>query len=102
MHPITQALLAWYSINARKLPWRSQPNPYYILVSELMLQQTRVETVLPYFQRFISRFPTLKSLAQASQQDVLAVWEGLGCGVCWHAWQAARKLLAVPLPTKSC
>ncbi len=78
MHPITQALLAWYSINARKLPWRSQPNPYYILVSELMLQQTRVETVLPYFQRFISRFPTLKNLAQASQQDVLAVWEGLG------------------------
>ena len=71
-------LLKWYLENARCLPWRNDPDPYLIWVSEIMLQQTRVETVVPYFERWIERFPTLNSLAQASQQEVLSVWEGLG------------------------
>lgn len=74
----TADLLAWYAQHARVLPWRGNCNPYAIWVSEVMLQQTRVETVIPYFERWMSRFPDLASLAQASQQDVLAAWEGLG------------------------
>jgi A/G-specific adenine glycosylase len=74
----TADLLAWYAQHARILPWRGDSNPYAIWVSEVMLQQTRVETVIPYFERWMSRFPNLASLAQASQQDVLTAWEGLG------------------------
>ena len=72
------ALLQWYAENARDLPWRGYSDPYAIWVSEIMLQQTRVETVIPYYQRWMQRFPTIGALAAASQQDVLAVWEGLG------------------------
>jgi len=77
-------LLSWYAQHARRLPWREghatrgAPDPYRVWVSEIMLQQTRVETVIPYFERWMERFPTLASLAAASQQDVLAAWEGLG------------------------
>lgn len=73
-----QDLLAWYNENKRDLPWREDHDPYKIWVSEIMLQQTRVETVIPYFNRFISLFPTPKDLAQADEEDVLKVWEGLG------------------------
>jgi len=72
------ALLNWYSQNARDLPWRKDPQPYPVWVSEIMLQQTRVETAIPYFERWMKRFPTLAALASASQQQVLAAWEGLG------------------------
>lgn len=72
------ALLDWYTRNARRLPWRDQPTPYRVWVSEVMLQQTRVETVIPYFERWMQRFPSLSALADASQQEVLQVWEGLG------------------------
>ena len=75
---IAAALLAWYDQNARRLPWRGCRDPYAILVSEIMLQQTRVETVIPYYERWMQRFPTFQALAAAPQQDVLAVWEGLG------------------------
>ena len=75
---IAPRLLTWYRLNARKLPWRGTNDPYAVWVSEIMLQQTRVETVIPYFERWMERFPTLKSLAQASEQDVLQAWEGLG------------------------
>ena len=78
MHPVTSALLAWYDRNARVLPWRGIHDPYRTWVSEAMLQQTRVETVLPYYSRFLSRFPTLDTLAQAGEADVLKLWEGLG------------------------
>jgi len=71
-------LLFWYDNNARHLPWRSFPVPYRVWVSEIMLQQTRVETVLPYFERFLNRFPDLETLATASQEEVLRLWEGLG------------------------
>ena len=71
-------LLAWYARNARDLPWRRTTNPYRVWVSEVMLQQTQVETVKPYFQRFIREFPTVKKLAAADEQNVLRHWEGLG------------------------
>jgi len=71
-------LLEWYHQQKRDLPWRRHRNPYYIWVSEIMLQQTRVDTVIPYFQRFIERFPSVDSLADAPEEDVLKCWEGLG------------------------
>jgi A/G-specific adenine glycosylase len=75
---ISKPLLAWYRKNRRQLPWRDDPHPYAVWVSEIMLQQTRVETVLPYFERWMRRFASIESLAQASQQEVLNYWEGLG------------------------
>jgi A/G-specific adenine glycosylase len=88
-------LLAWYHQNRRDLPWRisrnssnTTPNPYLVLVSEAMLQQTQVATVIPYFDRFIKAFPTLTHLASASEQHVLRLWQGLGY------YSRARNLLA--------
>jgi A/G-specific adenine glycosylase len=75
---IGEKLLSWYELNRRDLPWRRQPSPYAVWVSEIMLQQTRVETVIPYFQRWMQRFPNVETLAQASLQEVLSAWEGLG------------------------
>lgn len=71
-------LLAWYTKHARDLPWRKSSNPYRVWVSEVMLQQTQVETVKPYFQRFMKAFPTIQKLAAADEQEVLRLWEGLG------------------------
>ncbi|WP_313898210.1 A/G-specific adenine glycosylase [Nodosilinea sp. LEGE 07298] len=75
---LRQALLAWYGDWGRTLPWRNIDHPYAIWVSEMMLQQTQVKTVLPYYQRWLEQFPTVESLAAADQQSVLKVWEGLG------------------------
>ncbi len=75
---IREKLLAWYEVEARDLPWRNTRDPYAILVSEVMLQQTRVETALRYYERFLKRFPTFVALATASLDDVLKAWEGLG------------------------
>jgi A/G-specific adenine glycosylase len=75
---LAQSLLNWYKENARSLPWRDHPDPYAIWVSEIMLQQTRVETVIPYFERWMEHFPDIASLAAAPLQDVLMQWEGLG------------------------
>jgi A/G-specific adenine glycosylase len=77
-HPITDKILTWYAQHQRDLPWRKTRNPYRIWVSEIMLQQTQVETVIPYYRRFLSRFPTIRSLAEASPDEVLKVWENLG------------------------
>lgn len=71
-------LLSWYRAHGRSLPWRESADPYHVLVSEIMLQQTRVSAVIPYYQRFLRRFPTLDALASASVDEVLAVWSGLG------------------------
>jgi A/G-specific adenine glycosylase len=71
-------LLAWYDANARNLPWRRTSDPYRIWISEIMLQQTRVTAVLDYYARFLKLFPTVASLAEASEPDVLAAWSGLG------------------------
>ncbi|WP_443029251.1 A/G-specific adenine glycosylase [Spirulina sp. CS-785/01] len=68
----------WYQQQGRKLPWRNHPHPYPIWVSEIMLQQTQVKTVIPYYYRWLEAFPTVEKLAQADQQQVLKVWEGLG------------------------
>lgn len=73
-----QELLDWYDSQKRPLLWRESTDPYTIWVSEVMLQQTRVEQATPYFERFISRFPNVHSLAEAEQQEVLKYWEGLG------------------------
>lgn len=78
MSRFTTPLLSWYRKNGRTLPWRGHPDPYAVWVSEVMLQQTRVETVIPYFDRWMRRFPTIRDLAEASEQDVLNLWEGLG------------------------
>ena len=72
------ALLAWYREHRRRLPWRENPSPYRVWVSEVMLQQTRVDAVRPYFERFIEAFPTLEALARADLEAVLKQWEGLG------------------------
>jgi A/G-specific adenine glycosylase len=71
-------LLAWYAANRRDLPWRRTRDPYRILVAEYLLQRTRIASGRPYYERFIARFPTVRDLAAASLDDVLAVWEGLG------------------------
>jgi A/G-specific adenine glycosylase len=91
---ISQLLMQWYQKNARDLPWRSAPQPYRTWISEVMLQQTQVETVLPYFERWMVRFPDLPSLAAASEQDVLAIWEGLGYySRARNIWKAARIIM---------
>ncbi|MFH1465337.1 MAG: NUDIX domain-containing protein [Pseudomonadota bacterium] len=78
MHPTTVRLLAWYADFARDLPWRGEVSPYRALLSEAMLQQTRVETALPYFARFAARWPTVEALAAAPAEEVLGAWAGLG------------------------
>lgn len=78
MASIQTQLLNWYDKNARELPWRSDPSPYKVWISEIMLQQTRVESVLPYYKRFLKRFPDLSGLASAEPEEVLRLWEGLG------------------------
>jgi A/G-specific adenine glycosylase len=75
---IRKALLTWYSRHQRDLPWRATHDPYHILVSEIMLQQTQVERVRQYYQKFLKKFPTLRKLAQAPLDEVLKAWEGLG------------------------
>lgn len=72
------ALLDWYDRHGRSLPWRETEDPYAIWVSEVMCQQTRVDTAIPYYHRFLERFPTPQALASASEDEVLAVWSGLG------------------------
>ncbi len=78
MDAFSQTLLAWYDGARRNLPWRETRDPYAILVSELMLQQTQVKTVIPYFTRFMTRFPTARALAEADEAAVLKAWQGLG------------------------
>lgn len=88
------ALLRWYAGHKRDLPWRKNADPYRVMVSEFMLQQTRVETVLPYYERFLKTFPTLQSLARASLQSVLKVWAGMGYYArARHLQAAARAIL---------
>jgi A/G-specific adenine glycosylase len=77
--PVTvESLLSWYRQNGRKLPWRGSSDPYRVWVSEIMLQQTRVDTVLPRYDRFLERFPDIEALAAATEDEVVAEWSGLG------------------------
>ena len=82
------ALLDWYDRNARDLPWRRFKDPYAIWVSEIMLQQTQVGTVIPYWERWMKRFPTVDSLADAGEDEIMALWQGLGY------YRRARHLLS--------
>ena len=78
LRELPQRLLRWYDGSARVLPWREDPTPYRVWVSEIMLQQTRVEAVKPYYERFLKAFPTVEALASAPEEQVLKLWEGLG------------------------
>lgn len=71
-------MLRWYNSRTRSLPWREQPEPYAVWIAEIMAQQTRLESMLPYYKRWMKRFPNIKSLANSNEQDVLNLWEGLG------------------------
>ncbi len=75
---IARPLLSWFASNARTLPWRTNQNPYPVWISEIMLQQTRVEAVKPYFKRFMEQFPDVEALAKAEEEVLLKLWEGLG------------------------
>ena len=75
---IPAPLIAWYRKNARPLPWRDSPTPYHVWISEIMLQQTRIEAVIPYYHRFLSTFPTVAALAEADDGLLMKLWEGLG------------------------
>lgn len=88
---LAEALLAWYASEKRDLPWRHTRDPYAIWVSEVMLQQTQVETVVAYYQRWMERFPSLKALAEAPIDDVLNMWEGLGYYRRAHALHRAAR-----------
>ena len=94
-------LLSWFDRSQRRLPWRVDdrdgvaPDPYHVLVSEAMLQQTQVATVIPYFRRFVERYPSLSDLAAANEQDVLRMWQGLGYYSCArHLLAAAKTVVA--------
>ena len=78
LHKIVAPLLEWYEINKRDLPWRHNPTPYRVWISEIMLQQTRVDPVIPYYNRFLSALPTVEDLAKIPQDELMKLWEGLG------------------------
>lgn len=78
MRNISKPLIAWYLTNKRDLPWRETTDPYKIWLSEIMLQQTQVAQGLPYYEKFLDAFPTVKQLADASEEEVLKLWQGLG------------------------
>ncbi|TVQ51921.1 MAG: A/G-specific adenine glycosylase, partial [Spirulina sp. DLM2.Bin59] len=88
---LRRSLLAWYRTQGRTLPWRGETDPYRVWVSEIMLQQTQVKTVIPYYHRWLAAFPTVADLARADRQQVLKLWEGLGYYArCRHLHQAAQ------------
>jgi A/G-specific adenine glycosylase len=95
MKRIGRRLVRWYERNARNLPWRIEPTPYRVWVSEVMLQQTAVATVVPYFERWVRRWPGVASLARAEEREVLALWQGMGYyGRARRLHQAARLIVA--------
>lgn len=91
--PLRRRLLGWFRRNRRDLPWRRTRDPYAIWLSEIMLQQTQVATVIPYFERFLSRFPTVGALADAPLEEVLRLWSGLGYYARARHMHAAAKLV---------
>ena len=88
------ALLKWYDDSARSLPWRSQPTPYRVWISEIMLQQTQVATVVPYFERFMAELPEVSALAEVDEEQLFKLWEGLGYySRARHLHQAAQQIM---------
>ena len=90
---LRRRLLAWFTRNARDLPWRRDPTPYHVWVSEVMLQQTQVATVIDYYQRFLLAFPTVTDLANADEAVLMRLWEGLGY---YRRARLMHKAAAVP------
>lgn len=97
---IRRKLLSWYRSTARDLPWRRSRDPYHIWLSEIMLQQTRVATVIPYYERFLARFPNLEALAAAPEPDLLAAWAGLGYYYRARNLQAAAQKMQQRFPAE--
>ena len=96
MEEISARLLEWYDLHSRELPWRATRNPYYIWISEVILQQTRVAQGYDYFVRFIGRFPTVEALAEADGDEVMRMWQGLGYySRARNLHQAARQVVAM-------
>jgi len=96
-HRLTAArrLIAWYDAGHRDLPWRNTHDPYRIWISEIMLQQTRAQAVIPYYERFLRRFPTVEALAGAVENEVLTLWAGLGYySRARNLWRAARQIVS--------
>jgi A/G-specific adenine glycosylase len=91
---IVEGLLRWFAASQRSLPWRQRYSPYEIWISEVMLQQTQIKTVLPYYQRWMERFPDAPSIAEASEQEVLKYWEGMGYYLRARNILRAAKILA--------
>jgi A/G-specific adenine glycosylase len=94
---LSQELISWYQANSRKLPWRENPNPYSVWISEIMLQQTQVKTVLPYYQRWMDHFPDIESLADADMETLLKAWEGLGYYRRVYQLKAAAEIIVYKL-----
>src|SRR5580658_2138086 len=90
---ILPALLRWYAANARSLPWRRTKDPYCVFISEIMLQQTQVKTVIPYFERWMRALPSIGDFARARPERVLKLWEGLGYYRRARLAQEAAKLI---------
>lgn len=91
---LTRPLLDWYGSHARILPWRSDPTPYRVWISEIMLQQTRVSAVIPYYERFLQRLPTVEALAECEDEVLMKLWEGLGYySRARNLKKAARKIM---------
>ncbi len=100
--PFQQALHAWYGVHHRKLPWRSEPSLYKTVVSELMLQQTQVATVLPYFDRWLRELPGFAALAAAPEAKVMKLWEGLGYySRARNLHKLAQAYVAAPVPPRT-
>ncbi len=98
---VQRRLLPWFERHRRKLPWRANRTPYRVWIAELMLQQTRVDQAEPYYHRFMKRFPSLKRLAEATQQEVLKQWEGLGYySRARNVHKTARLLVRTHLPER--
>jgi A/G-specific adenine glycosylase len=89
-----EGLVRWFNQNQRPLPWRTAYDPYHVWISEVMLQQTQVETALPYYERFLTALPTIQSLADADEHQVLTLWSGLGYYSRARNLQAAAKIVA--------
>ena len=90
-----EELIRWFVENQRALPWRRTYHPYHVWISEIMLQQTQVETVVPYFERWMKKLPTVKKLAAADEQSVLSLWAGLGYYSRARNLMAAAKVVAL-------
>ena len=78
LEQLVKPLLQWFNRNKRDLPWRQEPTPYHIWISEIMLQQTRVEAVIPYYNRFLERLPDIPALARVEEEELMKLWQGLG------------------------